>query len=118
MMALRQQQLWSPPTAASSDERYSIGDAPRIMNTHSLQRPLVFLQIPIMALTATATPRVQSEIMSNLGLRNPLVAKTSFNRWNLHYSVSVVDRKTPSDSLPHRGKRSSHEKTPRSGALV
>lgn len=40
-----------------------------------------------MALTATATPRVQSEIMSGLGLRNPLVAKTSFNRWNLHYSV-------------------------------
>ncbi|CAN0390282.1 unnamed protein product, partial [Scytosiphon promiscuus] len=40
-----------------------------------------------MALTATATPRVQSEIMSNLSLRNPLIAKTSFNRWNLHYSV-------------------------------
>ncbi|CAN0315428.1 unnamed protein product, partial [Hapterophycus canaliculatus] len=46
-----------------------------------------FPQVPIMALTATATPRVQSEIMSNLSLREPLVAKTSFNRWNLHYSV-------------------------------
>ena len=48
----------------------------------------VSVQVPIMALTATATPRVQTEIMSNLRLRNPLVCRTSFNRWNLHYSVS------------------------------
>lgn len=44
-------------------------------------------QVPIMALTATATPRVQEEVISNLELRNPFVAKTSFNRPNLHYSV-------------------------------
>lgn len=40
-----------------------------------------------MALTATATPHVEQEIINNLGLRNPFVAKTSFNRSNLHYSV-------------------------------
>ena len=48
-----------------------------------------------MALTATATPRVQSEIMAGLGLRSPLVAKTSFNRWNLHYSASHLGQKPP-----------------------
>lgn len=42
-----------------------------------------------MALTATATTSVQSKILSQLGLRDPLIAKTSFNRWNLHYSVSA-----------------------------
>ena len=47
-----------------------------------------FVQVPIMALTATATKRVQAEIISSLRLRDPLVAKTSFNRRNLHYSVS------------------------------
>lgn len=41
-----------------------------------------------MALTATATPRVEEEIKTNLCLRNPFVAKTSFNRPNLHYMVS------------------------------
>ncbi|CAM9820322.1 unnamed protein product, partial [Ectocarpus sp. 4 AP-2014] len=58
-----------------------------------------FPQVPIMALTATATPRVQSEIMTNLGLRNPLVAKTSFNRWNLHYSVKTVNVQSRHEAL-------------------
>ncbi|CAM9708398.1 unnamed protein product, partial [Choristocarpus tenellus] len=46
-------------------------------------------EVPIMALTATATPRVEREIIANLGLRDPFVAKTSFNRSNLHYTVKV-----------------------------
>ncbi len=43
--------------------------------------------IPIIALTATATPKVQSDIAKNLGLRDPNIFISSFNRDNLHYEV-------------------------------
>lgn len=43
--------------------------------------------VPIIALTATATPKVQSDILKNLGLRNPKVFISSFNRPNLCYEV-------------------------------
>ncbi len=42
---------------------------------------------PIIALTATATPKVQSDIVKNLSLRNPEIFISSFNRPNLHYEV-------------------------------
>ncbi len=44
-------------------------------------------KIPIIALTATATPKVQSDIVQNLGLRNPKIFISSFNRPNLYYEV-------------------------------
>ena len=40
-------------------------------------------KIPLMALTATATPTVQMDIIKNLRLRTPVVSKTTFNRPNL-----------------------------------
>lgn len=43
--------------------------------------------IPIIALTATATPKVQSDIVKNLGLREPAIFISSFNRPNLAYEV-------------------------------
>jgi ATP-dependent DNA helicase RecQ len=43
--------------------------------------------VPIIALTATATPKVQSDILKNLGLRNPDIYISSFNRPNLYYEV-------------------------------
>jgi ATP-dependent DNA helicase RecQ len=43
--------------------------------------------VPIIALTATATPKVQSDIVKNLGLRNPNIFISSFNRANLYYEV-------------------------------
>ncbi len=43
--------------------------------------------IPVIALTATATPKVQSDIIKNLGLRNPNIFISSFNRANLYYEV-------------------------------
>jgi len=43
--------------------------------------------IPIIGLTATATPKVQSDILKNLGLRNPAVFISSFNRPNLYYEI-------------------------------
>lgn len=42
---------------------------------------------PVIALTATATPKVQSDIVKNLGLRDPNIFISSFNRSNLYYEV-------------------------------
>jgi ATP-dependent DNA helicase RecQ len=43
--------------------------------------------IPIIALTATATPKVKSDIIKNLDMLNPQVFVSSFNRENLYYEV-------------------------------
>ena len=43
--------------------------------------------IPVVALTATATPKVKSDIVKNLGLRNPNIFLSSFNRANLYYEI-------------------------------
>lgn len=43
--------------------------------------------IPVIALTATATPKVQSDIIKNLGLRKPAIFVSSFNRPNLYYEI-------------------------------
>ena len=42
---------------------------------------------PIIALTATATPKVQKDIQKNLGMLDATVFKSSFNRPNLYYEV-------------------------------
>ena len=42
---------------------------------------------PIIALTATATPKVQSDIQKNLGMSEAKVFKSSFNRENLYYEM-------------------------------
>jgi ATP-dependent DNA helicase RecQ len=43
--------------------------------------------VPIMALTATATPKVQQDIMKNLNMTDATLFKSSFNRANLYYEV-------------------------------
>ncbi|WP_082022089.1 DNA helicase RecQ [Flavihumibacter sp. ZG627] len=43
--------------------------------------------VPVIALTATATPKVQSDIVKNLGLRKPEIFISSFNRDNLYYEI-------------------------------
>ncbi len=43
--------------------------------------------IPVIALTATATPKVQSDIVKNLGLREANIFISSFNRTNLFYEI-------------------------------
>ena len=43
--------------------------------------------IPIIGLTATATPKVQEDIIKNLGMSDAKVFKASFNRPNLYYEI-------------------------------
>jgi ATP-dependent DNA helicase RecQ len=44
-------------------------------------------QRPVIALTATATPKVQHDIQKNLGMNDAVVFKSSFNRPNLYYEI-------------------------------
>jgi ATP-dependent DNA helicase RecQ len=52
-------------------------------------RPIIneIVRRPIIALTATATPKVQHDIQKNLGMTDAAVFKSSFNRPNLYYEV-------------------------------
>jgi len=49
--------------------------------------------VPIIALTATATPKVQHDIQKNLGMLEAILYKSSFNRENLYYDVRAKGRK-------------------------
>ncbi|WP_126248582.1 DNA helicase RecQ [Chitinophaga rhizosphaerae] len=49
--------------------------------------------LPIIALTATATPKVQSDIVKNLELRSPEIFISSFNRPNLYYEIRPKRKK-------------------------
>ena len=53
---------------------------------------------PVLALTATATPRVRQDILRSLGMREPKVVVTSFNRPNLTYRM--LPAKDKKDKLP------------------
>lgn len=44
-------------------------------------------QLPIIALTATATPKVQQDILKTLGMQEAVIFKSSFNRENLYYEI-------------------------------
>lgn len=44
-------------------------------------------KLPVIALTATATPKVQDDIVKNLTLRSPNIFVDSFNRANLYYEI-------------------------------
>jgi len=55
--------------------------------------------IPVLAFTATATPRVRGDILQQLVLRNPAIHVASFNRPNLHYSVRPKDKRTYAEVL-------------------
>jgi len=44
--------------------------------------------MPIIALTATATPRVQADILENLEIQDAVIFRTTFNRPNLYYQIT------------------------------
>jgi len=55
--------------------------------------------IPIIALTATATPKVQEDILKNLGMLEANVFKSSFNRPNLYYEVRPKTKNVDADII-------------------
>ena len=55
--------------------------------------------IRIIALTATATPKVQDDIIKNLKIDNSKIFKSSFNRHNLYYEVRAKNDNTDIDLL-------------------
>jgi len=56
-----------------------------------------FPDVPVTAFTATATHKVQEDIVAKLGLRSPHVVRASFNRPNLFYKV--VPKEKPGDQI-------------------
>jgi ATP-dependent DNA helicase RecQ len=50
-------------------------------------------KLNIVAFTATATPKVQDDILKNLGLKKPNVFVSSFNRSNLYYEIVPKGKK-------------------------
>jgi len=55
--------------------------------------------LPIIALTATATPKVQSDILKNLQIVDAAVFKSSFNRANLYYEVRLKNEDINNDLI-------------------
>ena len=64
-------------------------------------RPIVneIGKAPLIALTATATPKVQHDIQKNLGMVNAKVFKSSFNRPNLYYEVRPKTKDVDKDII-------------------
>ena len=64
--------------------------------------------VPIIGLTATATPKVQEDILKNLDMPNAKTFKASFNRPNLYYEVRTKTKNIESDIIrfikQHQGK--------------
>ncbi len=64
--------------------------------------------VPVIGLTATATPKVQEDILKNLDMSNAKTFKASFNRPNLYYEVRTKTKNIESDIIrfirQHKGK--------------
>lgn len=65
-------------------------------------------KVPIIGLTATATPKVQEDILKNLDMSDANTFKASFNRPNLYYEVRTKTKNIESDIIrfikQHKGK--------------
>jgi len=64
--------------------------------------------VPVIGLTATATPKVQEDILKNLDMSDAKTYKASFNRPNLYYEVRTKTKNIESDIIrfikQHKGK--------------
>ncbi|MBQ0024155.1 MAG: DNA helicase RecQ [Bacteroidales bacterium] len=68
---------------------------PEYRRIHEIMK--VIGEAPVIALTATATPKVQSDIQRNLGMTDAKVFKSSFNRPNLYYEIR--DKSNPKHDI-------------------
>ena len=91
---LRQLASWRVE-ALAVDEAHCISEwghdfRPDYRNLSKLRA--IYPHVPVLALTATATPRVRADIVAQLQLRDPSVYLSSFNRPNLSYRVIPKDK--------------------------
>lgn len=79
---------------------------PEYRNLRSIIKQLG--DIPVIGLTATATPKVQEDILKNLDMTNANTFKASFNRPNLFYEVRTKTKNVEGDIIrfikQHKGK--------------
>jgi len=92
--AFREALPWLPLCLVAVDEAHCISQwghdfRPSYLRIAALRR--IRGQVPILALTASATGRVRDEIVARLALRTPKVFRQSFERPNLTYRVMSVE---------------------------
>jgi len=91
-----------PLSFIAIDEAHCISEwghdfRPEYRNLRNIIRKLG--DIPIIGLTATATPKVQEDILKNLEIPNANTFKASFNRPNLYYEVRPKTKNVESDII-------------------
>ncbi len=91
-----------PLSFIAIDEAHCISEwghdfRPEYRNLRNIIRQLG--DIPIIGLTATATPKVQEDILKNLEIPDAKVFKASFNRPNLYYEVRPKTKNVESDII-------------------
>lgn len=100
-----------PLSFVAIDEAHCISEwghdfRPEYRNLRSIVKQLG--DIPIIGLTATATPKVQEDILKNLDMPDANTFKASFNRPNLYYEVRTKTKNVESDIIrfirQHKGK--------------
>ena len=100
-----------PLSFVAIDEAHCISEwghdfRPEYRNLRNIIRKLG--DVPIIGLTATATPKVQEDILKNLEIANANTFKASFNRPNLYYEIRPKTKNVESDIIrfinQHKGK--------------
>jgi ATP-dependent DNA helicase RecQ len=100
-----------PLSFVAIDEAHCISEwghdfRPEYRNLRNIIRLLG--DVPIIGLTATATPKVQEDILKNLEMSNANTFKASFNRPNLYYEIRTKTKNVESDIIrfikQHKGK--------------
>ncbi|MCD9575299.1 DNA helicase RecQ [Flavobacterium soyae] len=100
-----------PISFVAIDEAHCISEwghdfRPEYRNLRSIIKQLG--KVPIIGLTATATPKVQEDILKNLDMADANTFKASFNRPNLYYEVRTKTKNIESDIIrfikQHKGK--------------
>ena len=91
-----------PISFVAIDEAHCISEwghdfRPEYRNLRSIIKQLG--NVPVIGLTATATPKVQEDILKNLDMTDAAVYKASFNRPNLYYEVRTKTKNVEADII-------------------